>query len=226
MAKYVCAMCGKTLGMMEGLNREFPDDGKGIGLCLDCHRYFMNTVASRMEGVSGPLEFEKIQESVLEQVEREKGTPGREYVKEYFIFKESEFINGGEHGKWETCPVCKRGRNPQDRVCGNCGYIYTDFRALNQEDYAAAAVKRHEQYLKNSFYEYKVEIVMDSAFTGTLKKDELQRLLSIYAMDGWKLHSAITNEAGKTVLAAAGVGTNATVDQTILIFERCIKGQE
>lgn len=67
---------------------------------------------------------------------------------------------------------------------------------------------------------------MDSALTGTVKKEELQRMLSVYAMDGWRLHTALTNEAGKTVLAAAGVGANATVDQTVLIFERCIKSRE
>ena len=47
-----------------------------------------------------------------------------------------------------------------------------------------------------------------------------------YAMEGWKLHSVITNNIGKNISAASiGVitgGTNATVDEIILIFERMV----
>lgn len=43
-----------------------------------------------------------------------------------------------------------------------------------------------------------------------------------YAIRGWHLHSAFTNEVGKN----AALGINATINQTILIFERCIKPEE
>ena len=47
-----------------------------------------------------------------------------------------------------------------------------------------------------------------------------------YAMEGWKLHSVITNEIGKNISAVriGGItgGTNATVDEIILIFERMV----
>lgn len=47
-----------------------------------------------------------------------------------------------------------------------------------------------------------------------------------YAMEGWKLHSVITNKIGKNISAVSiGVitgGTNATVDEIILIFERMV----
>ncbi len=47
-----------------------------------------------------------------------------------------------------------------------------------------------------------------------------------YAMEGWKLHSVITNEIGKNISAVSigGItgGTNATVDEIILIFERMV----
>ncbi|BDF06004.1 DUF4177 domain-containing protein [[Clostridium] hylemonae] len=226
MAKYVCAMCGNTLGMMESINREFPDDGKGRGLCLKCHQYFTKNVAGRLEAVNGPREFKMVQESVLDQVKTEKGTAGYEYVKDFFKYKEKEFASGGENGRWEICPVCRDARDPQDDVCPTCGYLYSDRKVLSREDYIRAAEGRYEQYQKNPLYEYKVEIIVDSALTGTVRKEELQRMLSVYAMDGWRLHTALTNEAGKTVLAAAGVGANATVDQTVLIFERCIKSRE
>ena len=45
-------------------------------------------------------------------------------------------------------------------------------------------------------------------------------------MEGWKLHSVITNEIGKNISAVSigGItgGTNATVDEIILIFERMV----
>lgn len=47
-----------------------------------------------------------------------------------------------------------------------------------------------------------------------------------YAMEGWKLHSVITNEIGKNISAVSigGItgGTNTTVDEIILIFERMV----
>lgn len=52
----------------------------------------------------------------------------------------------------------------------------------------------------------------------------------IYAGDGWRLHSVVVNEAGKnassTSMGGLTVGTNSTIDVTILIFERCIKPAE
>ena len=52
--------------------------------------------------------------------------------------------------------------------------------------------------------------------------DKVQHLINNYAMNGWRLHSAFTNEVGKN----AALGINATINQTVLIFERCIKTEE
>lgn len=71
-------------------------------------------------------------------------------------------------------------------------------------------------------YEYKVETVMDSAVLGKFDQDNTQRLINSYAINGWRLHTAFTNEVGKN----AALGINATINQTVLIFERCIKAEE
>ena len=60
---------------------------------------------------------------------------------------------------------------------------------------------------------------MDSAILGKFDKEAVEKVLTEYATQGWHLHSSFSNEVGKN----AAVGINATINQTILIFERCIK---
>ena len=44
----------------------------------------------------------------------------------------------------------------------------------------------------------------------------MEAVLRSYAQRGWRLHTALTNEKGKNAV----VGVNATVNETIFIFER------
>ena len=84
---------------------------------------------------------------------------------------------------------------------------------------------RNAQLSKNPQYEYQIVAVGDKD-SGEIDIREIQRILNQYSEEGWKLHSAFTNELGKnsssTSIGHVGSGTNATIDQTILIFERCI----
>lgn len=79
---------------------------------------------------------------------------------------------------------------------------------------------------RNPHFEYEV-IVVDDLSDGEMDKDEVQEMLSKYSAEGWRLHSIFTNEVGKTAGAVRvtmlGVSINATIDQTVLVFERCIK---
>ena len=81
---------------------------------------------------------------------------------------------------------------------------------------------RQNALLQNPHYEYATEYLSDSR-TGLLAKEDLDAVLIRYATDGWRLHSVITNELGKNVDPAFVGSRNATVEVTILIFERCIK---
>lgn len=80
--------------------------------------------------------------------------------------------------------------------------------------------------LRSARYEYATEYLRDSR-NGLLNKSTLDDILFRYASEGWRLHSVFTNEAGKnaSAIGIGGVtaGSNATMDVTILIFERCIK---
>lgn len=77
--------------------------------------------------------------------------------------------------------------------------------------------------------EYRTEYLFDDA-SGELRKRDLDDVLERYAADGWRLHTMVVNEAGKneTTVGVGGFssGVNATLDVTILVFERCIKPAE
>lgn len=78
----------------------------------------------------------------------------------------------------------------------------------------------------NDLYEYEIESITDSA-TGYINKGELKELLTRYARKGWRLKFALTNELGinKSSVGYGGfaAGTNATIDETLLIFERKVR---
>lgn len=78
----------------------------------------------------------------------------------------------------------------------------------------------------NDLYEYEIESITDSA-TGYINKGELKELLTRYASKGWRLKFALTNELGinKSSVGYGGfaAGTNATIDETLLIFERKVR---
>ena len=95
--------------------------------------------------------------------------------------------------------------------------------------------KRKEQedrdaFLKENgyegYYEYKVLNIVDDR-TGCVNISEISSQLNTLGRQGWHLRCAYTNELGKNAssLGVGGVslGTNSTVDQSILILERFIK---
>ena len=75
-------------------------------------------------------------------------------------------------------------------------------------------------------YEYDVVTITDKS-TGDMDFVSLKNVLSERGKLGWRLVNSFTNEIGvissSTSFAGSTTGTNATIDQTILIFERCIK---
>ena len=89
--------------------------------------------------------------------------------------------------------------------------------------------EKQQMLLRNPLYEYCTEYLFDGD-NGVLAKHELDDTLEKYARNGWKLHSIVLNEAGKNSSSVSNglvsVGVNATMDVTILVFERCIKPAE
>ena len=85
---------------------------------------------------------------------------------------------------------------------------------------------KKEQLPKNPLFEYQV-IVINDLPDGQVNYIKIQETLNEWSDKGWRLHSVYSSEIGKnsTAVSILGFGsiTNATIDQTVMIFERCIK---
>lgn len=97
-------------------------------------------------------------------------------------------------------------------------------RIREREEAIKKAVARKEEiFAVNNLYEYNVETVNDLD-SGEPNRPLMAQILSIYAQEGWRLHSIYTNEVGRTSHPQAfGISTiNATIDQTVMVFERIV----
>ena len=136
----------------------------------------------------------------------------------------------------KTCPKCKELVGDNVDSCFNCNYNFILKRVPSyeetiefQENIAAVKKKQEEERIEliksTPRYEYTTARIIDNA-DGSTNQMQLQSVLMEYANAGWKLHSVITNEIGKNVSSVSigrfTGGTNATMDEVILIFERMI----
>lgn len=90
--------------------------------------------------------------------------------------------------------------------------------------------KRRFENLKNmghdGYYEYKTISIADESGLlkgGRIDINKMSYILNELGLDGWRLVTAYANELGKNMAAFNGFGTNSTVDEHILIFERYIR---
>lgn len=136
----------------------------------------------------------------------------------------------------KTCPKCKELVGDNVDSCFNCNYNFILKRVPSyeetiefQENIAAVKKKQEEERIEliksAPRYEYTTARIIDNA-DGSTNQMQLQSVLMEYANAGWKLHSVITNEIEKNVSSVSigrfTGGTNATMDEVILIFERMI----
>lgn len=78
----------------------------------------------------------------------------------------------------------------------------------------------------DGYYEYKVVSLNDDN-AGGIYSSTIESTLNQLGLDGWHLRCAYTNELGKNSNTGGyggfSTGTNSTIDQNILIFERFVK---
>ena len=136
----------------------------------------------------------------------------------------------------KTCPNCGELVGTHADVCFKCRYVFFDKkreqelkRQQEEARKAAELARREELRFKlelNDIYEYDVVVLLDNN-TGGINISQLTSILKEHGEMGWRLVNTFTNELGVNSSGFSGYGvnlsTNATIDQTILIFERCIK---
>ena len=76
------------------------------------------------------------------------------------------------------------------------------------------------------YWEYKVISLADSD-AGAIEPSGLELALNELGRNGWRLKCAYANEVGRNTQSSGAygisTGTNATIDQNILVFERFVK---
>lgn len=146
----------------------------------------------------------------------------------------------------KTCPECGELVGDSVESCFNCNYNFNYKRKVTKNEIEEEKNKLEEkrrkqlevekikeneritQLSKNPIYEYQT-VIVNNLETGEINQIEFQRALETWSQKGWRLHSVFNNELGKTSSSIAvgfiGSNVNATIDQTVLIFERCIKAE-
>lgn len=211
-----CCICGRKIGGW-GEDKYVFDSRKEIMSCYKCSQLIRNVINSENDGAyqtnfkeldntmtlyNIPFDTREIIESKLKEALAERGIM-------------SNLKN--------LCPICGAAVLKEQDACLQCGYQYQEIKYIRPSSQTAEIYNnRKAQLLKNPMYEYQIETVMDSAVIGKFDADLVQQTITRYAIAGWRLHTAFTNEAGKNAV----LGINATIDQTVLIFERCIKAEE
>lgn len=209
-----CCICKKKLGVW-GEDKLTLETGREC--CYQCA-----PLLRRLEDADdSKLFFARLDELIKKMDNSSTEHDIREEIENKFheMAIRKEFTRETEN----SCPVCGMPMKKTDTSCPRCSSIVT--LKQTDTDYTKIATiynNRFDQFEKNPIYEYRVETVADSPVLGIFDKNDVQKILREYAISGWKLHSAFTNEIGKN----AALGINATINQTVLIFERCIKAED
>ncbi|MBQ1433080.1 MAG: DUF4177 domain-containing protein [Ruminococcus sp.] len=103
-----------------------------------------------------------------------------------------------------------------------------DINSLSDDDlrtYITMLNLKQEAERKNMKVEYAVETVRDRDYGGA-DETQLAEMLTMYGEKGWKLKFCFTDEVGvenhSTTVAGVTTGTNATINEIVLIFERFV----
>lgn len=81
----------------------------------------------------------------------------------------------------------------------------------------------------NDIFEYDVVSILDKEHGG-VDVERMSEVIAVHASKGWRLVFTFPNEIGHdsslSELAGVSIGINSTIDQNILIFERCVRRRE
>lgn len=82
-----CALCGKTIGFMDTITREIPNEDKGV--CTKCHRIFVDSINKRIEGVSSIEDYKKEVSAIVNEFRPKYPSQAMDYLKDYLRYKEN-----------------------------------------------------------------------------------------------------------------------------------------
>lgn len=131
----------------------------------------------------------------------------------------------------KTCPNCGELLGDSVKECFKC-HCNVAYEFQRKETERREEAKRKEEAInkqlsKNPLFEYEI-IVIEDLSSGQVDNKKIQQTLNEWSKKGWRLHSIYSSEIGRNSAAVSivrlGVTINATINETVMIFERCIKG--
>lgn len=224
-----CISCGKNIGL---LTVRIPLIGnEELVICADCFEKMPSVLNDLYQKRIYPTKTEllTIQREVIQQLKAQNCNQDTINVVTKFLddkVARAKNPENSESGKLlKKCPICKKNVNYDTEICSDCGYIFNVASEIEYSKIAKIYNERFEQYKRNPFYEYDYIVVPNKA-DGSTNKETIKGIIESHAMQGWRLVTMYSNEIGKNAVALGGVGSNVTMCEDVLVFEKCIKSGE
>lgn len=228
-----CIACGKNIGLI-GVRISLLETDDLV-ICSNCFDKMSPVLNELYQKRIYPTKAEllMIKETVIQQLKASSYNQDTINVVTKFlddkIARAKDPKNSEEGRLLKKCPICKKNVNYETEICSDCGFSFNVVDAIEYQEIAKMYNIRLEQIKKNPFYEYDYVVIPNMA-DGSTDKDRIQEVISSHAMQGWRLVTMYSNELGKNsmgvVVASVGGGTNATMCEDVMVFERCIKSGE
>ena len=228
-----CIACGKNIGLL-GVRIPLLEN-EDLVICLDCFNKMPPILNELYQKRVYPTKTELliIKEEVIQQLKASNYNQDTINVVTKFLddkisrTKESE--NSEEGRLLKKCPICKKNVNYGTEICSDCGFAFNVADAIEYQEIAKIYNARLEQIKKNPYYEYDY-VVVPNLSDGSTNKERIEEVIASHAMQGWRLVTMYSNERGKNSMGVSvggvGGGTNTTMCEDIMVFERCIKSGE
>lgn len=204
----ICEQCGKKIGV-------FSNDYISIGnyrvLCYDCTKPIRSDL-SLLYSTRTLIEFNECRKRILEN---SMGNFNEEVLAHLVEYIDEFKPNKNEELKQIELEKIKQEKNERERIERE-----RILREYNQK------IDNLNKMGFDGYYEYKVVSLNDDN-AGGIYSSTIENTLNQLGLDGWHLRCAYSNELGKNSNSGGyggfSTGTNSTVDQNILIFERFVR---
>lgn len=228
-----CISCGKNIGL---LTVRIPLLGnEDLVICAECFEKMPSILDDLYQKRIYPTKTEllTIKDEVIQQLKTLNYNQDTINVITKFLddkIAKAKDPENSERGKLlKKCPVCKKNVNYDTEICSDCGFAFNVIDTVEFQEIAKIYNARLEQIKKNPYYEYDY-VVVPNLSDGSTNKERIEEIVSNHAMQGWRLITMYSNELGKNSMGVAvggvGGGTNTTMCEDVMVFERCIKGEK
>lgn len=228
-----CLACGKNIGLLTVRIPLLGNDD--LVICSDCFDKMPPIINELYQKRIFPTKSEllTIKNEVIQQLRISNYNQDTINVVTKYLddkIEKAKDPENKEDGKLlKKCPVCKKNVNYDSEICSDCGFAFNIVAAMEYKEIAKIYNARLEQIKKNPYYEYDY-VVVPNLSDGSTNKERIEEVINNHAMQGWRLVTMYSNELGKNSMGVAvggvGGGTNTTMCEDVMVFERCIKAGE